>query len=73
MQRPEEPIELPTRVVDDSRGDFDDNDTDAYDIGADDVDAIGEQPADNQTPNPTDVRITRQQGTDASIFEDYPE
>jgi hypothetical protein len=73
VQRPEEPIELPTRVVDDSRGDFDDNDTDAYDIGADDVDAIGEQPADNQTPNPTDVRITRQQGTDASIFEDYPE
>ena len=41
VQRPEEPIELPTRVVDDSRGDFDDNDTDAYDIGADDVDAIG--------------------------------
>lgn len=73
VQRPEEPIELPTRVIDDSRGDFDDNDTDAYDIGADDVDAIGEQPADNQTPNPTDVRITRQQGTDASIFEDYPE
>ena len=73
VQRPEEPIELPTRVVDDSRGDFDDDDTDAYDIGADDVDAIGEQPADNQTPNPTDVRITRQQGTDASIFEDYPE
>ena len=73
VQRPEEPIELPTRVVDDSRGDFDDNDTDAYDIGADDVDAIGEQPADSQTPNPTDVRITRQQGTDASIFEDYPE
>lgn len=73
VQRPEEPIELPTRVIDDSRGDFDDNDTDAYDIGADDVDAIGDQPADNQTPNPTDVRITRQQGTDASIFEDYPE
>lgn len=73
VQRPEEPIELPTRVIDDSRGDFDDNDTDAYDIGADDVDAIGEQPADNQTPNPTDVRITRQQGTDASIFEDHPE
>lgn len=73
VQRPEEPIELPTRVIDDSRGDFDDNDTDAYDIGADDVDAIGEQPADNQIPNPTDVRITRQQGTDASIFEDHPE
>lgn len=73
VQRPEEPIELPTRVIDDSRGDFDDNDTDAYDIGADDVDAIGEQPADNQTPKPTDVRITRQQGTDASIFEDHPE
>ena len=73
VQRPEEPIELPTRAVDDSRGDFDDDGATTYDIGADDVDAIGEQPSDKPTPNPTDVRITRQQSTDASIFEDYPE
>src|SRR5699024_2370671 len=70
VQRPEEPIELPTRAIDDSRGDFDDDDVAAYDIGADDVDAIGDQPADEEPPRTNDVRITRQQGTDASIFED---
>ncbi|APT83493.1 hypothetical protein [Corynebacterium ammoniagenes] len=71
VQRPEEPIELPTRAIDDSRGDFDDDDVAAYDIGADDVDAIGDQPADEEPPRTNDVRITRQQGTDASIFEDH--
>src|SRR5699024_10056653 len=70
VQRPEEPIELPTRAIDDSRGDLDDDDVAAYDVGADDVDAIGDQPADEEPPRTNDVRITRQQGTDASIFED---
>ncbi len=73
VQRPEEPIVLPTRAIDDSRGDFNEEDTTAHDIGADDVDAIGDSTPDSPQKNANDVRITRQQGTDASIFEDYSE
>ncbi|MDN6245383.1 MAG: hypothetical protein L0J38_02415, partial [Corynebacterium casei] len=73
VQRPEEPIVLPTRAIDDSRGDFNEEDTTAHDIGADDVDAIGDNTPDSPQKNANDVRITRQQGTDASIFEDYSE
>lgn len=73
VQRPEEPIVLPTRAIDDSRGEFNEEGTATHDIGADDVEAIGDESQDSSsdTKNTHDVRVTRQQGTNASIFEDH--
>lgn len=71
VQRPEQPIVLPTRAIDDSRGDFDEDSAATHALGADDVDAIGENPDEETSHNTTDVRITRQQDRDASIFKDH--